>query len=109
MDQNKMNEALGIGHLSKTKYLIGFTLAVILTVISFALAATDAIPRTTIIIGLFVAALLQIIVHLYFFLHLDRSSRQRWNVITFAFSLLLIVVFVGGSIWVMFTLNARMM
>ena len=68
-----------------------------------------ALPRITILIGLFCAAILQMIVHLYFFLHLDRSSRQRWNLVTFSFSLLLIFIFVGGSIWVMLTLNARMM
>lgn len=104
-----MNEALGIGHLSRKKYLIGFGLAVVFTVVSFVLAVIDSLPRTTVLIALFVAALLQMMVHLYFFLHLDSSSRQRWNLITFAFSLLLIFVFVGGSIWVMITLNARMM
>jgi cytochrome o ubiquinol oxidase operon protein cyoD len=109
MDQNKMNEALGLGHLSKKKYLVGFGLAVFLTVVSFALAAIPALPRITVLVGLFIAAILQMLVHLHFFLHLDRSSKQRWNLITFAFSLLLIFIFVGGSIWVMITLNARMM
>jgi len=109
MDHNEINEALGIGHLSRNKYLVGFGLAVFLTVVSFVLAAIDALPKTTVLIGLFAAALLQMMVHLYFFLHLDSSSRQRWNLITFAFSLLLIFIFVGGSIWVMITLNARMM
>ncbi len=109
MDQNKMNEALGLGHLSAKKYLVGFALAVLLTIVSFGLALIHGISRSTVLAGLFVAAILQMLVHLHFFLHLDRSSRQRWNLITFAFSLLLIFIFVGGSIWVMVTLNARMM
>ncbi len=104
-----MNEALGLGHLSTKKYLIGFGLAVVLTLVSFGLVAINALSRPAVLTGLFIAAILQMLVHLYFFLHLDRSSRQRWNLITFAFSLLLIFIFVGGSIWVMITLNARMM
>jgi cytochrome o ubiquinol oxidase subunit IV len=109
MDQNKMNEALGLGHLSTRKYLVGFTLAVLLTLVSFGLAAIPGFSKFSALVGLFIAAILQMLVHLHFFLHLDRSSKQRWNLITLVFSALLIFIFVGGSIWVMATLNARMM
>lgn len=109
MDQNRMYEALGLGHLSSKKYIVGFALAVLLTIVSFGLASVSGISRSTAMTGLFVAAILQMLVHLHFFLHLDRSSKQRWNLITLAFSVLLIFIFVGGSIWVMATLNARMM
>jgi len=109
MDQKSINEALGIGHLSSKKYLVGFALAVVLTLVSFGLASVHGISRSTALSGLFIAAILQIFVHLHFFLHLDRSSKQRWNLITLVFSVLLIFIFVGGSIWVMVTLNSRMM
>jgi len=109
MDHNRMNEALGLGHLSSRKYLVGFALAVLLTIVSFVLASVGGISRTFVLTGLFTAAILQMLVHIHFFLHLDRSSRQRWNLITLVFSALLIFIFVGGSIWVMVTLNARMM
>jgi cytochrome o ubiquinol oxidase subunit IV len=109
MDQKAINEALGIGHLSSKKYLVGFALAVVLTLVSFGLASVHGISRPTALSGLFIAAILQIFVHLHFFLHLDRSSKQRWNLITLVFSVLLIFIFVGGSIWVMVTLNSRMM
>jgi len=109
MDQDRINEALGLGHLSARKYLVGFTLAVLLTIVSFVLASVHGIARSFALPGLFVAAILQMLVHLHFFLHLDRSSKQRWNLITLVFTVLLIFIFVGGSIWVMVTLNARMM
>jgi cytochrome o ubiquinol oxidase subunit IV len=109
MDQNRMNEALGLGHLSTKKYLVGFTLAVLLTLVSFGLATIAGFSKFSALAGLFFAAILQMLVHLHFFLHLDRSSKQRWNMITLVFSALLIFIFVGGSIWVMATLNARMM
>ncbi|MFV0436466.1 MAG: cytochrome o ubiquinol oxidase subunit IV [Desulfopila sp.] len=109
MDQAKMNEALGLGHLSVRKYVVGFAQALVLTVISFALIAIPGMSKPAMLTALFIAAILQMLVHLHYFLHLDRSSKQRWNLITLLFSLLLIVIFVGGSIWVMVTLNARMM
>jgi len=109
MDQKRMNEALGLGHLSSIKYLVGFVLAVLLTLVSFGLASVPGISRSSALPGLFIAAILQMLVHLHFFLHLDRSTKQRWNLITLIFSALLIFIFVGGSIWVMFTLNSRMM
>lgn len=109
MDQIKINEALGIGHLSTAKYLVGFTLAVLLTLASFGLVSVHWISRPVALVGLFILAILQMLAHLHFFLHLDRSSKQRWNFITLVFSVLLIFIFVGGSIWVMATLNSRMM
>nr|WP_319495573.1 cytochrome o ubiquinol oxidase subunit IV [uncultured Desulfobacter sp.] len=108
MDRNKINDALGLGHLSTAKYLVGFVLAVILTIVSFGLASFQGATSYA-LPGLFIAAIFQMLVHLHFFLHLDRSSKQHWNLITLAFSILLIFIFVGGSIWVMATLNSRMM
>ncbi len=104
------NENMGAGHITKKNYIVGFLLATLFTIISFGLVAfKDALPRSVIVISLSVAALLQMFVHLYYFLHLNKSSEQRWNVIALAFTALLIFIFVGGTIWVMYTLNIRMM
>ncbi len=104
------NEGMGAGHVTKKNYIIGFVLATILTVVAFGLVCfKDSIPRNVVVISLSVAALLQMFVHLYYFLHLNKSSEQRWNVIALAFTALLIFIFVGGTIWVMYTLNLRMM
>ncbi len=89
------NENMGAGRVTQKTYIIGFLLATLFTLLSFGLVVF--------------AALLQMFVHLYYFLHLNKSSEQRWNVIALAFTLLLIFIFVGGTIWVMYTLNIRMM
>ena len=57
-------------------YIVGFVLAVILTAIPFALVATHALAPSTTMLVIAVAAVLQILVHLRFFLHLT-SSRRR--------------------------------
>ena len=104
------DENMGAGGTTRKNYIIGFILATILTIISFGFVALqDSIPRNVIVITLSVAALAQMFVHLYYFLHLNKSSEQRWNVIALAFTAVLIFIFVGGTIWVMYTLNLRMM
>lgn len=104
------NENMGAGHIIKKNYIVGFLLATLFTIISFGLVAFSAsMSRTVVVILLSVAALLQMFVHLHYFLHLNKSSEQRWNIIALAFTALLIFIFVGGTIWVMYTLNLRMM
>jgi cytochrome o ubiquinol oxidase operon protein cyoD len=89
-------------------YLIGFALALILTAIPFALVAINpwSKPTTLIIIG--IAATIQVLVHLRYFLHLDLTSTPRENLVAIVFTAILIVLMVGGSFWIMFDLHSRM-
>lgn len=89
-------------------YLIGFVLAVALSVIPFWLVATHALPpqRTLLVIG--VAAVLQVLVHLRFFLHVNFTTTPRENMLALAFTAILIFLMVGGSFWIMFDLHSRM-
>ena len=103
------NQNMGAGHVTTKGYITGFVLALLLTIISFSLVMTNIVSRQVAVIGLFVAAVAQMLVHLHYFLHLDRSSAQRWNVLALAFTALLLFIFVAGTIWVLYTLNARMM
>ena len=90
-------------------YLTGFVLALVLTLIPFGLVAADALPRSTALIVIAIAALLQVLVHLYFFLHLNLSTTPRENILAIAFAAVLIFIMVGGSLWIMLDLNERMM
>lgn len=89
-------------------YLIGFVLAVVLSVIPFWLVASHALPpqRTLLIIG--IAAVLQVLVHLRFFLHLDLTTTPKENLLALVFTAVLIFLMVGGSFWIMFDLHQRM-
>jgi cytochrome o ubiquinol oxidase subunit IV len=110
---NKMSETqnqnMGAGHITTKGYVTGFVLALLLTIVSFGLVLSDVVPHRFAVIGLFAAAVAQMLVHLHYFLHLDRSSAQRWNVIAIAFTAVLLFIFIAGTIWIMYTLNSRMM
>ncbi|HWU78245.1 MAG TPA: cytochrome o ubiquinol oxidase subunit IV [Rhodanobacter sp.] len=97
-------------HGSLRGYLTGFVLAAILTVIPFWLVMDHVIASTqaTIIIVLGLAAA-QIVVHMIYFLHLDTRSENGWNMLAFIFTIVLVVIVLGASIWVMYNENANMM
>ena len=89
-------------------YLTGFALAIILTAIPFGLVTLEALPRLPLLIVIAVAAMVQILVHLRYFLHLDLTTTPRENVVAIVFAAILIFIMVGGSLWIMFDLHQRM-
>lgn len=103
------HNAAGGSHGSVKSYLIGFVLAVILTVIPFKLVMDGTLPHSTVLPVILGAALVQIIVHLVYFLHMDRSSEQRWNVMAFLFTIMVVAIVLVGSLWIMHNANALMM
>ena len=102
-------DSIGISRGSLKSYLTGFVLSLILTAIPFALVMRGTWSSAAALAGIFSAGLVQILVHLHYFLHLDTSSAARWNVLAMMFTLLILALFVGGTLWIMSTLNYRMM
>ena len=99
----------GASRGSLKSYLTGFVLSLILTAIPFSLVRNGTWSSPAILAGICSAGTVQILVHLYYFLHLDTSSAARWNVLAMIFTLLIMVLFVGGTIWIMSSLHYRMM
>ncbi|MGA8573292.1 MAG: cytochrome o ubiquinol oxidase subunit IV [Desulfobaccales bacterium] len=102
-------DSSGASRGSLKTYLTGFLLALILTAIPFAMVMSGALSSAAALAGIVGAGLLQVLVHLHYFLHLDTSSEARWNVLAMVFTLLIMILFVGGSIWIMSNLHYRMM
>ncbi|WP_274426011.1 cytochrome o ubiquinol oxidase subunit IV [Chelativorans sp. YIM 93263] len=94
---------------SPKTYLVGLVLALMLTAFPFALVVWGSLPRMQILLVIAIAAVIQVLVHLRFFLHLDLTHTPRENLLAIAFAALLICIMMGGSFWIMFDLNHRMM
>jgi len=90
-------------------YLTGFVLAVILTAIPFALVYFQALSVGPTVAVIVVAAVIQVVVHLRFFLHIGLRTTPGENLLVMFFAILLIFIMVGGSVWIMFDLHYRMM
>ncbi|HKS32902.1 MAG TPA: cytochrome o ubiquinol oxidase subunit IV [Enterobacteriaceae bacterium] len=99
----------GASHGSVKTYLIGFILSVILTVIPFWMVMDGSASKAAILGTVLVMAVVQILVHLVCFLHMNTSSEERWNLTAFIFTVIIIAIVVVGSIWIMWNLNYNMM
>jgi cytochrome o ubiquinol oxidase subunit IV len=103
----RYNEAEFAGGLRS--YLLGLALASLLTAASFALPTTSLIWPPGIPVALIVFAIAQMGVHLVFFLHITTAPDNTNNVLALAFGVLIVVLVIGGSLWIMANLNTNMM
>lgn len=100
----------GIPHVSAREYLNGFVLSVVLTAIPFALVMTKTIPDSTLAAVVILAfAVVQIVVHMVYFLHMNTKSEGGWNLVALVFTAVLVIIVLSGSLWVMHHLNTNMM
>lgn len=95
--------------LTRRRYVSGYLWALGLTLIAFAAARLGAANRMLALGVVIVAGLIQIGVHLRYFLHLGFGKSQRENLVLVLIATLLISLMVGGSVWIMFDLSRRMM
>jgi cytochrome o ubiquinol oxidase operon protein cyoD len=90
-------------------YLTGLGLALLLTAVPFAVVSFELLNRTQALLAIAAAAVVQVLVHLRYFLHLDLIQTPRENLLALCFAAILIVIMIGGSLWIMFDLHHRMM
>ena len=96
-------------HASMRDYAIGFVLSVILTAIPFWLVMArplDAAATAAIIV---VIAVVQIVVHMVYFLHMSPKAEDGWSLTSLVFTVIVVVIMLAGSLWVMHHLNTNMM
>ena len=94
-------------------YLAGFGLSLLLTLLAFYLvshrgAKPSVLTHRFLIITIVVLAIVQLFVQLLFFLHLDRESKPRWNLLVASFAAIVVLILVIGSLWIMNNLNYHM-
>ncbi|CAN7603616.1 cytochrome o ubiquinol oxidase subunit IV [Pseudorhodoferax sp. LjRoot39] len=97
-------------HSSMREYVIGFVLSVILTAIPFWLVMANVIQdRTTAILVLGGFAIVQVLVHMVYFLHMNGKVEGGWTMLSTMFTVVFVAIAIAGTLWVMFHMNANMM
>lgn len=95
-------------------YITGFILSVVLTMAAYLLVFVHISTSHTgfthefIIPILLVLAIIQLFVQLFFFLHMAREKKPRWNLSIFIAFISLILLIVIASQWIMYHLNYNM-
>jgi cytochrome o ubiquinol oxidase operon protein cyoD len=90
-------------------YLFGLVLATVLTVASFTVAGSQIVWGPALPVALIVLAIAQMGVHLVFFLHITTAPDNTNNALALAFGVLIVLLLIGGSLWIMANLNHNMM
>jgi len=97
-------------HGTLREYLIGFLVSVVLTAIPFWLVmGAPSISKQAVVFIIIAFAVVQMVVHVVFFLHMKSGTEDGWSMTSLVFTLILVVITLAGSIWVMYHLDVNMM
>lgn len=95
-------------------YISGFGFSIVLTLTVFVLVNNHVVTghqassHGFLVLAIMGLALVQLVVQLVFFLHMGSEPKPRWNLAVFMFMLVILIVIVGGSLWIMDNLNYNM-
>jgi cytochrome o ubiquinol oxidase subunit IV len=93
--------------LKLSRYIAGFVLSVMFTLAAYLLVTHHAADRNA-LVGLVIAfALAQFFTQLMLFLHLGEETNPRWKLVVFVFMTGVVAILIGGSLWIMTSLNNR--
>lgn len=93
---------------SYANYIVGYVLSVLLTVCAY-IIVTRHLFTTGVTFGVIaMLAVLQFMVQLLCFLHLGAETKPRWKQLVFWCMIMVVIVVVGGSIWIMANLDYNM-
>lgn len=98
------NEHLG----SVRSYVIGFVLSLAFTIIPYYMVKNELGAGTTLLVTVLGYAVIQMLVQIFFFLHLGRGPKPLYNVVFFVATATFITVVVGASILIMNNLYRNM-
>lgn len=91
-----------------TRYVLGFLGSLVCTFAAYWFVVAQPVAHGTIASAVIALALVQLFIQLALFLHLgDRSNSL--NRLALTLTLIIVGIVVAGSLWIMFSLNARMM
>lgn len=109
MTENVKKDAITSNeHGSITSYVIGFILSLILTIVPYYAVTRQVISSTTLLLAILALAIAQMLVQIFFFLHLGRGPKPLYNVVFFVATACMITMVVGASILIMDNLYRNM-
>lgn len=87
----------------------GLVLSVVFTVLAYYLAVSGMITGWSLTYTVLGICVIQVFAQLIFFLHLFLEDKPMWNMLIFWFLVLVVIVVIGGTLWIMKNLNYNTM
>lgn len=82
-------------------HVIGYILSLVLTIIALVAGLNHMASLVALMTIILVLAAIQILVQLFFFMHITEKHGPRYNVITLIVAFTFTFAIIGGSIWIM--------
>ena len=96
-------------NISLKPSVLGYVLSLIILAGMYRLVECHHLHGSVLLWTIFGLGIAQGLLQLVFFLHLGLESKPHWNSITFLFALLVVVIVIGGSMWIMQNLTYNVM
>lgn len=91
-------------------YIVGFVLTILLAYASLYIVSHHVLQSFGLVVALTVLLFVQIMVWLICFFRLGQCAENgTWDLISFLFTLVIVLVVVLGNLWIMYNLNYNMM
>src|SRR5690349_9240016 len=90
-------------------YEIVFALSLLFTVAAYLLVVISVFPGWELTVAIIFLAVSQLFAQLIFFLHLVEEANPRWNLFLVLSTISIIMIVIGGSLWIMNNLSYRHM
>ncbi|MCF7852824.1 MAG: cytochrome o ubiquinol oxidase subunit IV [Simkaniaceae bacterium] len=87
----------------------GFILSIAFTLVAFVIAMANMLSGWPLVLTVMGLASVQALIQLVLFMHLGDEEKPHWYLISFLFMFIVLVVLVGGSMWIMNNLNYNVM
>ncbi|MBX6333999.1 cytochrome o ubiquinol oxidase subunit IV [Candidatus Saccharibacteria bacterium] len=97
-----------VTHGSYISYVVGFVLSVALTLVAYFAVVNGWMTGWSVLLFVTALAIAQLLVQLLFFLHMSQEKRPRFNLMTFGYAVMVVVILVIGSLWIMYNMRYNM-
>lgn len=96
--------------ITLTSRCIGFFGSLLLTLTAYFLITRPGLFSTSaVILTLFILAIVQFVLQSICFLNIWNGTGARWNLVIFLSTVSIILIILGGTLWIMHHLNYHMM
>ena len=96
-------------NLSFKPVILGLLVSIVLAFAMYRVAVAKHLTGDLYTLSIFGLACFQAILQLVFFMQVGLEHKPHWNIISLLFTVLVIVIVVGGSVWIMNNLNYNLM
>lgn len=82
-------------------YITGFVFSIVSTIIPLVLVLEHLLAKTALVVSIMLAAVLQFVLQLFFFMHIRDGEGPRYNVMALILGLVFVFTIVAGAMWIM--------